>query len=139
MAYMSRERKAEIVALAKPILRKYGVKATFAVRNHSTIVCNIKSSPLDFFADFNAGHELRPETARFDLKPAKDCIDVNVYHFRSHFSGKCLKFLEELIGVMNLGNWDKSDVQTDYFNVGWYVDVNIGQWNKPYVLDWKGK
>jgi hypothetical protein len=36
---------------------------------------------------------------------------------------------------MNDGNWDKSDIQSDYFNVGWYVDVNIGKWNKPYVRE----
>jgi len=24
---------------------------------------------------------------------------------------------------------------TDYFNVGWYIDVNIGKWNKPYVIE----
>jgi hypothetical protein len=37
MAYMNQERKAQIVAAVKPILAKYGVKGTFAVRNHSTI------------------------------------------------------------------------------------------------------
>jgi len=39
------------------------------------------------------------------------------------------------MAVMNTGNWDKSDIQTDYFNVGWYVDVNIGKWNKPYIME----
>jgi hypothetical protein len=36
---------------------------------------------------------------------------------------------------MNGGNHDNSDVQTDYFDVGWYVDVNIGSWDKPYTLE----
>jgi hypothetical protein len=35
---------------------------------------------------------------------------------------------------MNTGNWDESDIQTDYFNVGWYVDVKIGSWQKPYKV-----
>ena len=35
---------------------------------------------------------------------------------------------------MNDGNHDRSDPQSDYFDVGWYVDVNIGKWNKPYTL-----
>jgi hypothetical protein len=21
--------------------------------------------------------------------------------------------------------------------VGWYIDVNIGQWNKPYIVAWQ--
>jgi hypothetical protein len=37
--------------------------------------------------------------------------------------------------AMNDGNHDRSDIQTDYFDVGWYVDVNIGRWNKPYILE----
>jgi hypothetical protein len=35
---------------------------------------------------------------------------------------------------MNDGNFDKSDIQSDYFHVGWYVSVNIGKWNKPYEV-----
>ena len=26
------------------------------------------------------------------------------------------------------------DAMTDYYDVGWYVDVNIGTWEKPYKL-----
>jgi len=36
---------------------------------------------------------------------------------------------------MNIGNFDKSDVQTDYFHVGWYMSVNLGKWDKPYILN----
>jgi hypothetical protein len=32
------------------------------------------------------------------------------------------------------GNHDNSDIQSDYFDVGWYVEVNIGKWNKAYDL-----
>jgi hypothetical protein len=35
---------------------------------------------------------------------------------------------------MMVGNHDKSDVMTDYFNVGWYIDINIGKWDKPYKV-----
>jgi hypothetical protein len=35
---------------------------------------------------------------------------------------------------MNVGNHDRSDIQSDYFDVGWYVDVNVGAWNQPYEL-----
>jgi hypothetical protein len=24
---------------------------------------------------------------------------------------------------------------TDYFNTAYYVDVNIGKWDKPYILE----
>jgi hypothetical protein len=59
---------------------------------------------------------------------------VNPYHYQNHFSGTAKKFLNEVMAAMNAGNHDNSDIQTDYFDVGWYVDVNIGQWNKPYEV-----
>ena len=60
---------------------------------------------------------------------------MNPYHYKSHFNGEAYHFLSEVIPAMNAGNWDKSDIQVDYFNVGWYIDVNIGKWNKPYTLE----
>jgi hypothetical protein len=29
-------------------------------------------------------------------------------------------------------NHDNSDIMTDYFDVGWYVNIYVGKWNKPY-------
>jgi hypothetical protein len=62
-------------------------------------------------------------------------VDVNPYWFKEHFSGVALSFLKEVFVAMNNGNHDRSDIQSDYFDVGWYVDVNIGKWNSPYVLE----
>jgi hypothetical protein len=72
---------------------------------------------------------------RIDYIRKEQCLDVNVYWYKEHFSGKALSFLKEVITVMNNGNHDNSDIQTDYFDVGWYVDVNIGTWNKPYTVE----
>jgi hypothetical protein len=60
---------------------------------------------------------------------------VNVYHIDSHFTGRARQCLKELLAVMNMGNWDRSDIQTDYWDVGWYVDINVGRWNKPYIFE----
>jgi hypothetical protein len=124
MAYMSQEKKAKIAPVIKAICKKYGVKASLAVNNHSTLVLNVKSGSIDFIKDY--GDE---ESA------AKFGIQVNPYHYKSHFTGKSVKFLSEVIPAMNAGNHDNSDAMIDYFDVGWYVDVNIGKWNKPYILD----
>ena len=114
MAYMSQERKAQIAPGVKAVLKKYGLKGSLAVSNHSSLVLNIKSGKIDFESDYD---------------------QVNVYHIDSHYSGKAAKALSELRKAMSVGNWDKSDIQTDYFDVGWYVRINVGQWNKPYVLE----
>jgi len=36
---------------------------------------------------------------------------------------------------MNEGNHDNSDIMTDYFDVGWYISVRLGKWDKPYVVN----
>lgn len=121
MAYMNQEKKAKIAVAVKAICAKHGVKATLAVRSHMTLMLNIKSGKIDFFSDYG-------------VEGVNRDIQVNPYHYKSHFVGKSLKFLSEVIPAMNEGNHDNSDPMTDYFDVGWYIDVNIGRWNKPYEL-----
>ncbi len=121
MAYVSQELKSKLAPKIKAICKKYGVKASLAVRNHSTLVLNVKSGKIDFISDYGNSDDA-----------SKFGIQVNPYWYKDHFVGKSKAFLSEVIPAMNDGNWDKSDIQTDYFNVGWYIDVNIGKWNKPY-------
>lgn len=128
MAYMSQERKAQLAPAIKAACAKYGVKATIAVRHHSTLVINIKQGKLDFIGNYNS-------IQRPGDRMAKDHIDVNPYWYQDYFDGRCKAFLAELFAACNNGNHDNSDAMTDYFDVGWYVDVNIGNWNKPYALE----
>ena len=136
MAYMSQEKKAKIAPKIKAILAKYKVKGSLAVRHHSTLVLNLKSGSIDFIANSNkvCGNDhyqvsrgFRPNTGGYD--------QVNPYHFKDHYDGVALDFMREVFHAMNDGNWDKSDIQSDYFNVGWYVDVNVGKWDKHYIVE----
>lgn len=134
MAYMSQERKAQIAPKIKAICKKYGVKASLAVRHHSTLVLNIKEGAIDFIGNYNSVNVDRSRPAHLPFQPATKSIDVNPYWYHEHFDGKAKAFLTEIISAMNNGNHDRSDIQTDYFDVGWYVDINIGRWDKPYAL-----
>ena len=139
MAYMSQENKAKIAPVVKAILKKYGVKGSLAVRNHSSLVLNIKSGPIDFVENFivtdsDKSYARHMEADQISYLREKRSIDVNPYWYHEHFSGKAKKFLTEVFKAMNSGNHDRSDAQVDYFDVGWYVDVNIGKWNQPYEL-----
>jgi hypothetical protein len=135
MAYMSQENKRALAPAIKSILRKYGVKASLAVRHNSTLVLNIKSGPIDFIGNFNEVGLLdtidRNQDDRF--QPVKDgYIQVNPYWYHEHFDGQAKACLAELIRAMNVGNHDNSRPEVDHFDVGWYVNINIGQWDKPY-------
>ena len=134
MAYMSQEKKAKLAPAIKAICKRYGIKASLAVRNHSTLVLNIKQGRIDFIGNFNNIAQNR-NTALGPARLAENSIDVNPYWYQEHFDGRALKFLQEIMPVMNTGNHDNSDIQSDYFDVGWYVDVNIGRWDRPYALE----
>lgn len=131
MAYMNQDKKAKLAPGIKAVLKKYKVKGTLAVRNYSTLVLNIKEGPIDFIGNYN---EVRLDRRTNPDDLAKDYLSPNPYWYQEHFTGKAHKFLSELFAAMNVGNHDNSDAQTDYFDVGWYVDVNIGHWSKPYML-----
>ena len=132
MAYMSQDRKKEIAEVVKVILKEYGVKGTLAVRHHSTLVLNINSGCIDFIGNYVSMMDSTKLENYLDFRPSY--LDINPYHYRDHFDGKAKEFLNKVFNAMNKGNHDNSDVQTDYFDVGWYVDINIGRWDKPYIL-----
>ena len=139
MAYMSQEKKAKIVAAVKPILKKYGVKGTFAVRNHSTICLNLKQGKIDFVENFiQTKSPVAPQMTEDQVAYLRKngTLDVNPYWFHEHFSGSAKQFLTEVFTNMkSAGEWyDRSDIQTDYFDTAYYVDVNVGNWKKPYKV-----
>ena len=134
MAYMSQERKAKLAPTIKSILKKYKMKGSVAVRDHSTLVVNIKSGVLDIIGNYNQTIADRDPTGNKHINKATTSLDVNQYWIHDHYTGKVQKFLTELRDAMMVGNHDNSDIQTDYFDVGWYIDINVGKWNKPYEL-----
>ena len=133
MAYFNQERKAQLAPAIKAILKKYKVKGSLAVRNHSSFVLNIKSGAIDFIGNYNNTVAAQPGGFRSG-NPAVKSLDVNPYWYQEHFDGRALNFFKEIFAAMNVGNHDRSDIQSDYFDVGWYVDVNVGAWNQPYEL-----
>lgn len=133
MAYMNQEKKATIAAQVKPILKKYGIKGSLAVRNHSTIVVNIKSGTLDFIGNYNTTQQNKAygETPRL----ADNYLSVNPYWYQEHFTGEVLEFFTELFAAVKSAEWfDKSDAMTDYFHTAYYFDINVGQWDRAYEL-----
>ena len=116
MAYMSQENKKAIAPQIKKILKKYDMKGSISVRHHSELVVTLSTGALDIAGE-----------------------NVNMYWLGDHYTGATLNFFEELKAAMNgegsgaEQNFDKSDVQTDYFYVGWYTNIKVGKWDKPYI------
>ena len=136
MAYMNQERKAKITKMLKPILAKYKVKGSLSVRNHSTIVLTLKSGAIDFIGNSNrvCGNDFYQVQRGF--KPTTSGYDqVNPYWFQDHYDGDAKAFLTEAMKALKSADWyDESDAMIDYFNIAYYVDVNIGKWDAPYIV-----
>ena len=134
MAFVSQTMKKELAPGIKAVLQKYGVKGSIAVRNHMTLVVNIKSGDIDFARGKNDVGFNRGLTATdggfYD--------QVNTHHISKFYNDTAAAFLTELVDAMKQptvrGEWyDKTDIMTDYFDIAYYTDINVGQWNKGYI------
>ena len=140
MAYVSQEVKAKLAPTIKAVLKKYKIKGTLAVRNHSTLVVNIKEGAIDFVENFIATdaktmHGRKMDQARIDYLRKHQTLDVNTYWIHDHYSGKAKSFLTELKAAMEGPDFFcEDDSQTDYFHRSHYIDINIGNWKKPYTV-----
>lgn len=127
MAYVPKEKKAKIVAAVKAVLPK-GWKVTFAVRHYSTIVCTVRSAPFDLMEKMD-----HPSIKRGYNGETFDHIGINNYHAETYSTDKeFTKTLQKIIDALNTDNYNNSDIMTDYFDVGHYVDLRFGEWNKPF-------
>ncbi len=140
MAYFSQERKKAIAPRIKKVLNEYGLKGSLSVDGHSGVLLKIKSGKIDFIKNHIDLVKASPymlaayKRGWGDKEIHFDNIDVNPYHYSTDFDGVALECLTKIFAILNDGNWDKSDSQTDYFNVGWYTYVKIGTWDKPYEV-----
>ena len=118
---MNQEKKKRLAPQIKEILKRHNMKGSLSVDNYSTLRLTLREGPIDF---------------SFTNREGKVINHINEYWYHEHFADNptALAFLSEVIPAMNDGNHDNSDIMTDYFDVGWYVSVNLGRWDKPYIV-----
>lgn len=128
--------------LIKALCKEYGVKATLSGTNDYSMKLTIASGEIDFIENYCKNIQKN----KFYMNDIEHVIDrvrndkhigVTHYYMEDSFDGKALEFLQKAYQIMNMGNHDNSDIQTDYFDVGFYIDIQVGRWNKPYELKLK--
>jgi hypothetical protein len=136
MAYVGKDLKVKVVELLKAAFpgtaKARGFKYSLAVNNHSTLVLTISEGSVDFIGNYL--ENVKKNDYRYDnveVGPI-DHLQANTHHMDKHFSGQALDILTKIKDILNTDNWDESDIMTDYFNVGHYISINIGKWDKPY-------
>jgi hypothetical protein len=135
MAYVSQEKKAEIAPVIKALLKKYNLKGSLSVNNHSTLVLTIKSGAIDFIKNYNDTTANNAQHNSLGGYVAKDHLDVNTYWIDDHYTGKAKTFLKEAKKALEGKDFfNNDDAMTDYFHRSHYIDINVGKWNKAYVV-----
>jgi hypothetical protein len=99
-----------------------------------SIAINIKSAPVDFIKNFNDTVAQQPGGFRTGSR-AEKYLQVNQFWYKEHFSGKALELLDKIVPAMfSADYYDNSDAQYDYFDTAYYVDINIGKYDKPFEV-----
>lgn len=120
MAFMNQEKKAKLAPGINAVLKKYGVKGTISVKNYSCLNVTLRSGTLD----------LEKELTYYGRRNG---AEISHYWLSERVLPEHLVFFTELYAAMMVGNHDRSDSQTDYYDIGWYTHVYIGDYNKPYI------
>jgi hypothetical protein len=140
MAYVSQEKKANLAPTIKAIMKKFGVKGSLSIRNHSSLVLTVKSGKIDFIenyvtTDANKHYANKMSADQIAYVRKNGYLDVNTYWIHEHYSNEAQAFLTEMKEAMEGPDFfNHDDSQSDYFSRSHYVDINIGKWDKPYQL-----
>ena len=117
MAYLSKTQVKETREALKVAFPDFKFLVRRSTCGSSSINVSIMSGPVDF------GDPDMPKS-------------VNPYHVGTLFEDHQVGFLEAVIKVIKYGTsrqwYDRSDAMTDYFDTAFYLDVEIGRWQKPY-------
>jgi hypothetical protein len=120
MAYISTEKVKEMRNKLKELFpAKKGWKLSVTTQNYSSVNCSILTAPF----------ELRLDTTRTNES-------VNQYYVKEHYNDNpaSKEALLSMLQVLNTNNYNNSDAQSDYFDVGHYVNLSIGKWDKPFQV-----
>ncbi len=133
MAYIKTE---EVSAIRNELKKRFGhtgLKFGVKKQHHSSVHVTIKAGPIDF-SDIYKDH----------YGSGDHYAQVNVYHLSNY--GQHQPFFEEVLKIIKTApalaeggrEWfDKSDIMTDYFHTAFYINLNVGEYDKPYVYNGK--
>mgnify|MGYP005676043177 FL=1 len=126
MAYIGKEDVKAIREELKATFPKF--KFGVRKRDWNQVTVTVKEGPTDFSSCFRGDDGY---------------AQINQYH--THMYGEHQAFFDAIHKIIKTapikgeGYWkgkgwyDKSDAMTDYFDTAYYISMNVGEWNKPYV------
>ena len=121
MSYISTE---DVKKIRVALKNEFGKKLKFGVRKSAgghSVGVTIKSGTVDF-------SDIMRKNNFYDQ------VQVNQYHLQNYGVHKSLfEKIVEIIKTAPSNKWyNNSDPMIDYFDVAFYFDLNVGDWNNPY-------
>ena len=115
MAYITKEQVKEIRNNLKAAFpAKDGYKFSVVNMHHTEVSVSILEAPIEASESYQ---------------------QVNHFHIDSFYKDQpeWKDFLNKVSEIVHKDHWDKSDLQTDYFHCAFYVSINIGKWDRPFI------
>lgn len=107
--------------LREDIKKKYPeIKVSVRKVDYSAIRVSLMQAPFEVF--INDGDNIKH-------------APVNHYYIKEDkkITDKAKEVLSYITKLANSFNFDDSDVMTDYFHSNFYFQLEIGQWDKPFI------
>ena len=128
MAYIRQEDKKKLAPKIKAVLKKYGVKGSISIRHNSTLIVTLKEGALDLVGEENAARKRRAERNWDKFHPVQSDFQIS-----PEYQNDRSPFFNELADAMKGDKWyENSDVMNDYYDTGYYMEISVGKYNKPY-------
>ena len=116
--------------MARQQLKKDFPQCKFSVTSKSfsggsEISCHLMVAPFEVFTDEIDEHSKRDQYDQVNHYNLEDSV---------FYTKKALVILKKVTSMFTSYRYDDSDGQIDYFSTNFYFSLNIGKWDKPFVI-----
>ena len=136
LAYISQTEKKELAPAIKKVLKAYGMKGTLSINHYSTLAVNLKKGSLDLIGAAQKKNNIYSERHGRPVTNIGSYYQANAYSVETAYDqidSKIGQFYKDLVKAMKGTKWfDKSDLMTDYHHIAYYLNINVGKWDRPY-------
>ena len=133
MAYVNNDKTKQVRNDLKAAFpSKSGWKFSVRKRHSSSVDVVILKSPIDWEANLGTELQYNKDLSGVLTTEGEGLRSCSIsFPQADWFGGEAGKALKKILEIINVGNFDKSDIMTDYFHVGFYFDLTIGEYDRP--------
>lgn len=115
MAYISKEEKTQKITALKAAFPK--LKFSARIEHHSTLIITISDTAMFLESREEAKQKAHQWFINMDREPKFPAENNDQFSLASKYS--------KIWQIANEGNFDHSDSMTDYYNIGFYLQINV--------------